>query len=186
MSCPINCNITLGTHDSEDLICNGLRPAGGKDLILFICTDNITDINDPAEILAAIANDEAIEVFNVGFGSTAPTPTLGPKPFPCGVAGVLFNTYQFTITDYSYNQTNNALYTLLAGGNRVEAILVRDCVNSKFDDTSRFYDASENGGMSISGGLVDPADDEEAVRFEMTGSFKGDITILTTPAGVFT
>lgn len=183
MSCPINCQ-TLGTHESQDLLCIGVRPAGAKDIILFKCLDNVSDITNPNQINNAIANDEAILISDVRFGSSEPAPTLGPKTTSCGVEGVLFNTYPFTITDYSYSQINNALYTALAGGYRIEGMLVHDCPKTGFSDTSRFYDASDSG-MVITGGLSSPDDDVEAAVFKMNGSFKGSITIIATPAGVF-
>lgn len=185
MSCAINCNETPVSHDAEDLECKGARPAGASAAVLFFCLDNITDITDPAEILAAIAADEALLVESIRFGNDAPTPTLGPKTVSCGTPGVLFNSYTVKITDYSYNQTNNELYEALGNGRKLSAILAWDCnTKATYSDTSRYYVPS-SGGITFAGGLVSPDDDEEAARFELTGTFKGGVTIIPTPAGVF-
>lgn len=185
MSCAINCNETVLTHNAEDLECLGARPAGSPSVILFWCLDNITDISDPAEILAALAADEALEVKDILFGNDAPSPTLGPKTIACGSPSVLYNSYTVNLTDYSYNQDNNELYEALGNGRKVAAILARDCnTKATFADTSRYYLPSY-GGVTFSGGLNDADNDDEAAFFKVTGTFKGGVTILPTPAGVF-
>jgi hypothetical protein len=183
MSCAINCT-DIGTHDPEDLTCKGPRSAGASSIVIFLCLDNVSDITNPTQINAAIAADEAILVENIRFGSNAPTPALSPKLVSCGLPGVLHNTYPINITDYSYNSTNNDLWQTFASGVTAKAILAWDCLKSTYDDTSRFYNAT-GGAIQLQGGLVSPDDDDEAARFEITGSFKGDVSIITTPAGVF-
>ncbi len=185
MSCPINCNEVAVSHDAEDLICLGARPAGSSSIIIFWCLDSITDITDPAQILLAISLDQAILVTDIRFGNAAATPTTGPKLTSCGTPGVLYQSYPLNLTDYSYNQTNMELYDALGGGRKAAAILAWDC-NTKptFANTSRYYLPSA-GGITFSGGLVDPDDDDEAARFELSATYKGGITIIPTPAGIF-
>jgi hypothetical protein len=63
--------------------------------------------------------------------------------------------------------------------------LAWDCqTNPNFPDTSRYY-APTSGGITFAGGLVDPNNDDEVARFEVQGSFKGSVDIITTPAGIF-
>lgn len=183
MSCAINCT-DIGVHDPEDLVCKGPRPAGSSSIVIFLCLDNVSDITSAAQINAAIAADEAILVENIRFGSAAPTPTLSPKTTSCGLEQVLYNTYPLTLVDYSYNETNNDLWSTFSGGVTAKAILAWDCLKDTFSDTSRFYNAT-GGSIQFTGGLVDPDDDAEAARFEMNGSFKGTVSIISTPAGVF-
>lgn len=185
MSCAINCNEVELSHDAEDLNCKGARPAGSPSIVLYWCLDNITDITNPAETLAAIAAGEALLVEDILFGNDAPTPTNGPKTVACGTVSVLYNSYPLNLTDYSYNQTNNALYEALGNGRSVAAILAWDCgTNPNFTDTSRYYVPSA-GGITFSGGLVDPDNDDEVVSFQLAGTFKGSVTIIDTPAGIF-
>lgn len=185
MSCAINCNEAELSHEAEDLICLGTRPAGASSVVLYWCLDNITDITVPAQTLDAIAAGEALLVEDIAFGSDLPTPTNGPKPTACGTPGVLFNTRNVTLSDYSYNETNNDLYESLGNGRKVAAILAWDCnSNPNFADTSRYYVPSA-GHISFSGGLSSAATDEEAAFFQVTGTYKGSVTIIPTPAGIF-
>jgi len=185
MSCAINCNETELAHDAEDLVCLGAKPAGASEIVIYWCLDNITDITNPAETLAAIAAGEAILITDILFGNDVPTPTNGPKVTACGTPSVLYNTYPVSITDYSYNQTNAELYGALGNGRRAAAILAWDCqTNTNFPDTSRYY-LPTSGGVTFAGGLVDPNNDDEVARFEVAGSFKGSVTIISTPAGIF-
>lgn len=185
MSCAINCNESELSHDAEDLLCLGVRPAGAAQVVLFWCLDSITDITVPAQILAAIAAGEALLVTDIAFGSDLPTPTLGPKVTACGTPGVLFNSRTLTLTDYSYNQTNNELYESLGNGRKAAAILAWDCnSNPNFSDTSRYYVPS-SGSINFSGGLSSSATDEEAAFFQVSGTYKGSVTIIPTPAGIF-
>lgn len=185
MSCAINCNEAELSHSAEDLLCNGARPAGASSIVIFWCLDSITDITDPAEITAAIAAGEALLVEEILFGNDAPTPTTGPKLTACGTPSVLYNTYPINLTDYSYNQTNMSLYESLGNGRSVAAILAWDCnTNPNFTDTSRYYTPS-SGYITFSGGLVDPDNDDETARFELSGTYKGTVTIIDTPAGIF-
>lgn len=185
MSCAINCNEVELAHEAEDLVCGGGRPAGSPSIVLFWCLDNISDITNPTQILAAIAAGEALKVSDILFGNDLPTPTNGPKLTACGQAGVLYNTYPVSITDYSYNQTNNELYEALGNGRRVQALLAWDC-NSKptVPDTSRYY-LPTSGGITFSGGLSDANNDDEVAFFQVDGTFKGSVTIIPTPAGIF-
>lgn len=183
MSCAIICT-DIGSHSTEDLICKGPRPGGASSIVIFLCLDNITDITSASQILAAIAAEEAILIENIRFGSAAPTPTLSPKTTSCGLEQVLFNTYPLTLVDYSYNDTNNDLWSTFASGVTAKGILAWDCTKASFSDTSRYYNAS-NGAIQLTGGLVSPDDDAEPARFEMAGSFKGTVSIIATPAGVF-
>jgi len=185
MSCAINCNEVELSHEAEDLVCLGLRPAGAAQIVIYWCLDNITDITVPAQTIAAIAAGEAIKLTYILFGNDAPTPTTGPKPFACGSPGILYNSYPISITDYSYNQTNNELFGALGNGRNVAAILAWDCnTNPNFSDTSRYYVPSA-GGITFSGGLIDPNNDDEVASFVVNGTFKGGVTIIPTPAGIF-
>lgn len=185
MSCAINCNEVELAHDAEDLVCLGAKPAGASEIVIYWCLDNITDITDPAQTIAAIAAGEAILITDILFGNDAPTPTNGPKVTACGTVSVLYNTYPVSITDYSYNATNATLYGALGNGRRAAAILAWDCqTNPNFPDTSRYY-APTSGGITFAGGLVDPNNDDEVARFEVAGTFKGAVDIITTPAGIF-
>lgn len=185
MSCALNCNEQELSHESEDVFCLGLRPAGSPQIVLFWCLDNITDITNPTQILTAIAAGEALKITNILFGNDTPTPTLGPKPTACGTPKVIYNTYPVSITDYSYNQTNNELYEALGNGRTAAAILAWDCTtNPNFADTSRYY-VPTSGGITFSGGLSDPNNDDEVASFVVNGTFKGGVTIIPTPAGIF-
>jgi hypothetical protein len=186
MSCAINCDEVELTHTSEDLVCNGVKAAGASSIVLFWCLDGISDITDPSQIQAAIAQNEALLVESIKFGNDLPTPTTGPKPTSCGTPSVLYVTQSLTITDYSYNQDNNELYQELGHGRKVAAILAWDCnTNPNFPDTSRYYVPSGSGGITFAGGLSDADDDDEAAFFQVTGTYKGRITIIPTPAGIF-
>ncbi len=185
MSCAINCNEVELEHDSEDLVCLGARPAGSPSVVLYWCLDNISDITNPAQTLAAIAAGEALEVTDILFGNDLPTPTTGPKTTACGTPNVIYNTYPVSLTDYSYNQTNATLYEALGNGRRVAAILAWDCnSNPNFPDTSRYY-VPTSGGITFSGGLSDANNDDEVAFFQVNGTFKGGVTIISTPAGIF-
>jgi hypothetical protein len=185
MSCAINCNETPVVHTTEDLTCIGPKPAGAPSIIVYWCLDNISDISDPAQTIAALANDEALEIKDILFGSDAPAPTFGPKTVSCGSPTVLYNTQTLNITDFSYNQDNNELYEALGNGRKVAAILARDCnTKANFPDTSRYYTPSY-GGITFAGGLNDADNDDEAAFFKVTGTYKGGVTIIPTPAGVF-
>lgn len=185
MSCAINCGEVELTHSSEDLDCKGVHPAGSDDLILFWCLDNVSDFTNTTQINNAIAGGEALRVSAVKFGNTLPSPTLGPKPTSCGTPRVLHNTYTTTITDYSYNAENAELYEALGGGRKVAAILARDCgTNPLYGDTSRVFLPS-SGTIAFSGGLDSQDDDDNAAFFQVTGTLKGGVAIIDTPAGVF-
>lgn len=185
MSCAINCNEVELTHDAEDLVCLGVRPAGASQIVIYWCLDNITDITDGTQTTDAITAGEAIKITDIRFGNDAPTPTNGPKPTSCGSPRVLYNSFPLNLTDYSYNATNAALYEALGNGRAVAAVLAWDCnTNPNFSDTSRYYVPS-SGDITWSGGLVDPDDDDEAARFELTATYKGSVDIITTPTGVF-
>jgi len=185
MSCAIDCGQTALTHSAENLDCDGLHPAGSQDLILFFCLDDVSDITDPSQINNALNQGSALRVELVKFGSDLPTPTLGPKATSCGVPKVLYVTSTMTITDYSYNQENNELYNELGAGRGVAAVLARDCqTNANYADTSRYY-VPTSGNISFAGGLSSADDDDEAAFFQVTGTYKGGVTIIATPAGVF-
>lgn len=185
MSCIVNCSESDLSHEAENLICFGLHPAGSPQIIIFWCLDNISDITNPTQILTAIAAGEALRVRDILFGSDPPTPTLGPKPTACGTPKVLFNTFNMSATDYSYNQTNNELWGDLGNGRSVAAVLAWDCTtNPNYPDTSRYY-LPTSGGISWSGGLGSPNNDDEVASFVVNGTFKGTVTIIPTPAGVF-
>lgn len=121
----------------------------------------------------------------VAFGSDLPTPTNGPKVTACSAASVLFTTRTMTITDYSYNQTNNELYESLGNGRKVAAVLARDCSsNPNFADTSRFYQAT-SGHIAFAGGLSSTNTDEEPAFFQVEGTYRGTVDIIATPTGIF-
>lgn len=183
MSCAINCQ-DIGTHTSEDLLCKGARPAGASSIVIYFCLDNIDDITDPQQTIDAIAADEAVLVENIRFGSGAPNPIQSPKTVSCGSPGVLHIEYPLNITDYSYNASNNDFWQTMGGGVTAAAILAWDCTKASFTDTSRYYLPSA-GSIVLAGGLVSPDDSDEAARFEITGTFKGTLDIITTPAGIF-
>lgn len=185
MSCAINCNEGTLAHDPEDLICLGVRPAGASQIVIYWCLDSISDITIPGQTTLAISRGEALKVTEISFGSDLPSPTLGPKTTACGTPGVLFNSRNITLTDYSYNQTNNDLYESLGNGRKAKAILAWDCnSNPNFSNTSRYYVPS-SGSINFSGGLSSAATDEEAAFFQVSGTYKGSVTIIPTPAGLF-
>lgn len=185
MSCAINCNEVELVHTSEDLDCKGVHPAGSDDLIVFWCLDNVSDFTNSTQINNAIAAGEAIRVSAVKFGHPIPTPTLGPKATSCGTPRVLHNTYTVTITDFSYNDDNGEFYGSVGGGRKVAAILARDCgTNPLYGDTSRVFLPS-SGTIAFSGGLDSQDDDDNAAFFQVTGTYKGSLAIIDTPAGVF-
>lgn len=186
MSCAINCGESDLSHESEDLICFGLHPAGSEDVIIFWCLDLVTDITNPTQIQAALDAGQALRASNLLFGSGEPTPTQGPKPTACGTPKVLYVTYNVDLTDYNYNQTNNELYGSLGAGRSPKAMLVRDCgTNPNYSDTSRYYEAT-SGGINFAGGLNSANNDDEAAFFHVAGTFKGTVDIIPTPAGIFT
>lgn len=164
--------------------CGSAHPAGASNIIVVICDDLISDPFNATQLLAAIAAGDAFKVEGVRFGSTAPTPTPGPKLTSCGVESVLYQTHAINWTDYNYTQVNNLNYERLGNGLRPKGVLAIDCTKTGWDDTARYY-ASNTGGIQLSGGLVSPDDDNEASRFELAGSFKGTIDIGTAPTGIF-
>lgn len=183
MSCAISCT-DVGTHEPVNLRCAGPHPAGSSSVVIFLCLDNVSDITNPTQINTAIAAGEARLIEGIRFGSGASTPNLSPKTTSCGLPGVLNKTIPLNLTDYNYSQTNNELWEGFGSGMTAEGILAWDCSKTGYDDTSRFYQATQ-GAIQFQGGLVSPDDDDEAARFELTGNFKGSIEIINTPAGVF-
>ena len=175
-----NCE-ELGEHEVLTLQCKGPRPAGISEVVFILCGNNLTNPSSGAEVLALLASNEARKVQRIRMGLNSSEPTQSPKTTSCGLPETLFVTYSGSLTDYSFNATNMDFWNDFAGGYTVQGAIARMCPKAGFDDESLYMD----GEISFTGSPIVPDDDEEAARFELTYQFKGTVTLVPTPPGVF-
>lgn len=177
--CDYNCE---ALEDHEVVVgCAGARPAGVSDILFALCGHSIVDPSDGTQWTTALNANFAKELFSVAAGFDSGEPTLSPKTTACGLPSTLFVTYTGTITDYNFTSDNVAFYNTLINGYKIPAMLMRLCPKSGWDDQSLWLD----GEISFTGSPVVPNTDEETARFEITWSFKGDVTLVDTPSGLF-
>ncbi len=175
-----NCG-DLSDHEVAELTCSGARPAGVSDILIGLCGNSILDPSDGTQWTTALGADFAKEIFNVAAGIDSGEPTLSPKITACGTPTTLYVTYSGTITDYNFTAENFTFWTSLINGYKVPSMLMRLCPKTGWDDESMWLD----GEISFTGSPVAPNTDEEAARFEITFTFKGNISLVPTPAGIF-
>jgi len=175
-----NCdNVT--NHEVATLDCSGPRPSGVADAVLALCGNSIVDPSDGTQWATAIAGEFAKELFNITGSIDSGDATLAPKTTPCGVQRTLYTTYTGTIVDYNFTSANFDFWNPFLNGVTIPGMLMRLCPKDGWDDVCMWLD----GTVSFSGSPVVPGDDAEAARFEITFSFKGNITLVPTPSGVF-
>jgi hypothetical protein len=175
-----NCE-ELTPHEASSLNCKGPRPGGISELVLILCGAGDIDPTDGTEVNALIASGDAVLVSSVAMGLNVGEPTLSPKTTACGLPQTLFVTYSGTITDYSWNTSNFEFWNTLTSGYTVQGAIARMCPKTGYDDQSVFLD----GEISFGGGAVIENTDETPARFDITFTYKGDVELIATPAGVF-
>lgn len=175
-----NCD-TLTDHEVATLACKGPRPAGISEAVFILCAANLTDPSDGVEVNALITSGEAKLVQNIRMGLGSGEVTQSPKVTACGLPQTLYVTYSGAITDYSFNQTNMDFWTTLTSGYTISGIIARLCPKAGFDDESLWMD----GEVAFSGSPVIADTDEEAANFAITYQYKGSVSLIPTPSGVF-
>lgn len=175
-----NCE-ELTDHEASSLSCLGPRPSGISEVVLILCGNDLTDPSDGTEVNALITAGDAKLVSSIRMGVGVGEPTLSPKTTACGLPQTLYVTYSGNIIDYSWNETNFEFWNTLTSGYTIQGAIARMCPKTGFDDQSLYLD----GEISFAGGAIITDTDEEPARFEITFTYKGDIHLITTPAGVF-
>jgi hypothetical protein len=175
-----NC-ATLTEHEVSTLACKGPRPAGISSAVFILCSSTLVDPSDGTEINALITSGDAKLVENIRMGLGSGEVTQSPKVTACGLPQTLYVTYSGNITDYSFNQQNMEFWTTLTSGYTISGIIARLCPKSGFDDESLWMD----GEVSFSGSPVIADTDEEAANFAITYQYKGTVSLIPTPTGVF-
>jgi len=175
-----NCE-ALGDHEVATLTCKGPRPAGISEVVLILCGNDLTDPSDGTEVNALISSGDAKLVQQIRMGIGQGESTLSPKTTACGLPQTLYITYSGNIIDYSWNTTNFDFWTTLSSGYTIAGAIARLCPKTGFDDESVYLD----GEIAFTGGAIITDTDEEPARFELTFTYKGNISLIPTPTGVF-
>ena len=175
-----NCE-QLGDHEIATLTCKGPRPAGISEVVFILCGNDLTDPSDGTEVNALIASGDAKLVQSVRMGLGSGEATQSPKTTSCGLPQTLYVTYTGNIVDYSFTTENMAFWSTLTSGYTIAGAIARLCPKTGFDDESLYLD----GEIAFSGSPVVPDTDEEPARFEITFTYKGDVSLIATPTGVF-
>jgi hypothetical protein len=171
----------LTDHDVQELQCDGPRPGGVKDILFALCGNSVLDPSDGTQWTTALGAGFAKEVFNLVAGIDSAEPTLSPKTTACGLPKTLFVTLTGSIVDYNFSAGNFTFWDRLINGYTIPQMLLRICPKPGFDDVSIWLD----GEISFTGSPIVPPTDEEAARFELTWTFKGERSVVPTPEGIF-
>lgn len=179
-----NCE-TVGDHEVALMTCNGARPAGISQVVLIACDSDIEDSADAEDgtvVSAAITADTAKLVEQIKMSLDNGETTLSPKTTGCGLPTPLYTTYSGTIEDYNFSkQTVNEFWGVITRGYSFKGAIARLCPKSGWDDQSLYLD----GEIIFSGSPNISNDDANAAFYSISYQFKGSVTLIDTPAGVF-
>jgi hypothetical protein len=167
----------LDAHQLND--CEEEIQGGFPHVILLDCGHEITDPSNAEEVDAAITAGKAILVKNVKFGVEARSAIQIDSNIACRPQKTVNYDNTATLIDGNVNNQNALFYEKIFGGRAIGGIIALNCATGDV----WWYDAS----MYATGALIQPASDDEFMRFEGTFAWKGKgITRrFAAPAGVF-
>lgn len=177
-----NCDDVLGDHTLN--ACEDEIQGGFRDIIIFECNHQLSpsDVSNGTAVNAEIEAGRATLIKNVKVGSSAPSPTTVSSNIANTPDKVVKYTKEFTLVDGNVNSDNMSFYNLLGSGRSFGAIMLHNAD----EQIVLFYNSDLRG----SGGLVEPDNDGEYMRFEysFTLDSKKDAAnpvFATEPSGVF-
>lgn len=160
MACRYYCEEALGLHTLND--CEDEYQGGFVNVIVFECGHQLTaaDISNGTAVQAEIDAGRATLFKNIKIGGAAPSATTVASNIAGRPDKVVKYTKEFTLMDGNVNSDNMTLYNRLGSGNSYGGIML----HNEEEGYVHFY----NNDLKGQGGLVEPDNDGEFVRFEYT------------------
>ncbi len=175
-----NCQ-SLTTFESTLANCSTYRGGGSSSILLLGCGHTITDITDLAQVEAAIAGGTAWRMENVKVGVSPGSPETIAPVTSCGLERVINNTYTASIYAAQVDPDNAVFISALTSGYVIGGIAFGVCPTDSLSNIILYADRE----VSFTGGLVLPDLSSDVIRFEMTASWKGNLTVSVDTEGVF-
>jgi hypothetical protein len=174
-----NCD-SLGSHDT--VACNDYPTGGVPAIILLSCDSELTDPSEASQITAEITAGRATLIEGVKASLSEATATEQPSPVSCGVPRVTRYEREISLYDANVTPNNVDFYNSLGGGQSFGGIIMYNCGSDKvfwIDESIQFQ-----------GGVVIPDEDDDYIRFEMTGKYRASKTngspmVYPAPTGIF-
>lgn len=171
-----NCD-SLGTYDQTLEQCKLFRAGGVSKIIVLGCDADIADVEDEAEVQAAIDAGTAWEMPNLKVGWSAPSQVTAESVTACGSEVVVNNTYTGAIFDAKVSENNTIWYNKFIAGWVAGGMLLKICDTSGLSSMMVYV----QGQISFSGGLTIPNTNKEYLRYEINFTFNSN-DIQTLPA----
>lgn len=176
-----NCE-NLETHERFGTVCAAPRAGGIDAAVLVLCGETVADPSDGAELNTLIDGDGARLVEQVSIGIDGAEQVLSQFTVtPCDQPRVLYVNFTGALRDLAFTRQNMIFYNRLIAGYKVSAMIGRLCTTDGWDEESVYL----NGTMSFAGNPLIPIDGTDTDRFELTFTFRGEMTLIDTPTGVF-
>jgi len=176
-----NCD-ALAVHEAFGDICAPPRPGGIDSAVLVLCGEELADPTSGTEVDALITAEGAKLVKQIAMSLEGSEQILSQYLVtPCDTPRVQYVNWTGTMRDLMFSTTNFEFWTQLINGYKVSAILAHLCLADGWDDVSLYM----KGNISFAGNPIIPLDGTDTDRFEVTYTFRGEISLIATPAGVF-
>lgn len=155
------CDEVLGTYNENE--CGLEIPGGGDAALLLECNHTITDPSNEAQIAANVAAGLAHRVTGVSITIEKATPNILNTNVPCKPNSVI--GYSRTGTYYNPNVSgpNVTFHNTLMGGKKFGGAIVHLCGADNAGIPSVLWIDAQ---IVISGSLILPGSNKEAMRFE--------------------
>lgn len=175
-----NCQ-SLSTWESTLTNCSPYRAGGSSSILLLACNHQVTDITDLASVTAEIAAGRAWRMENLKVSIAPGSPETIAPVTSCGLERVINNTYTATIYAAQVDPDNATFVASLTSGYVIGGIAFGVCPTDGLTDIILYA----NKEVSFQGGIVLPDLSSDAIRFEMTASWKGNLNVFSDIEGVF-
>jgi hypothetical protein len=127
-TCSYNCT-ALPEH--ERITCGAYRKGGISEIAILECDHGITDFDDEAQIIDALAAEKITMIKGIKAEFPEPTPVEGESPVGCGPATIL-DGFDWTVTweDHNVSQTTIDFYNAL--NERSAGVMIYYCEDNEF------------------------------------------------------